>query len=36
MYLHLVDVYGKLVGEYTSPMDPMGNTKVCGCPVKYT
>ena len=21
IYLHLVDVYGKLVGTYTSPMD---------------
>ena len=24
VYLHLVDFYGKLVGKYTSPMDPMG------------
>ena len=24
IHLHLVDFYGKLVGRYTSPMDPMG------------
>ena len=24
IYLHLVDFYGKLVGKYTSTMDPMG------------
>ena len=24
MYLHLVDCKGKCIGEYTSPMDPMG------------
>ena len=24
IYLHLVDFYGKLVGKYTSHMDPMG------------
>ena len=24
IWYHLVDLYGKLVGKYTSPMDPMG------------
>ena len=24
IYLHLVDFYGKLVGKYTSRVDPMG------------
>lgn len=27
IYLHLVDFDGKLVGKYTSLMDPMGNNK---------
>ena len=26
IYLYLVDFYGKLVGKYTSPMDPMGGS----------
>ena len=26
IYLHLVDIYGKIVGKYTSLMDPMGYT----------
>ena len=25
MYLHLVDFYGKCIGKYTNPMDPMGH-----------
>ena len=25
IYLHLVDFYGKYIGKYTSPMDPMGS-----------
>ena len=24
IYLHLIDFYGKVVGKYTNPMDPMG------------
>ena len=24
LYLHFVDFYGKLVGQYSSPMDPRG------------
>ena len=26
IYPYLVDFYGKLVGKYTSPMDPMGGS----------
>ena len=27
----MVDFYGKLVGKYTSPMDPMGKVFVDSC-----
>lgn len=33
IYLQLVDLYGKLLGKYTSPVDPLSklqNEDVCG------
>ena len=34
IHLHLVDFYGFYVGEYTSPMDPMGMILFTKKPIK--